>query len=97
MSGSILVTRSVTSSRKPRHALATGKPTRYDFPITVRDKSGKVRVVSGETHKPKRNKRKVRTSKNRKVAYRLSTQRVKGSGSTFDEQVMARIGTIHQD
>jgi len=96
MSGSILVTRSVSSSRKPRHALATGKPTRYDFPITVRDKSGKVRVVSGEVVRPKRG-RKGRTSKNRKVAYRLSTQRVKGSAVTFDEQVMARIGTIHQD
>jgi len=97
MSGSILVTRSVTSSRKPRHALATGRPTRYDFPVTITDKSGKVRQVSGETYKPKRNKRKVRTSKNRKVAYRLSTQRVKGSGSTFDSEVMARIGTIHQE
>ena len=99
MSGSILVTRSVTSSRKPRHALATGKPIRYDFPVTVTDKSGRVRLVSGETYSPKRkrNRRKGRTSKNRKVAYRLSGQRAKGSGSTFDSEVMARIGTIHQD
>ena len=97
MSGSVMVTRSVTSSRKPRHALATGKPVRYDFPVVVTDKSGRVRVVSGETHKPKRNKRKPRTSKNRKVAYRLSAQRVKGSAVTFDSEVMARIGTIHQE
>jgi hypothetical protein len=96
MSGSVMVTRSVTSSRKPRHALATGKQVRYDFPITVRDKSGRVRVVSGEVVRPKRG-RKGRASKNRKVAYRLSAQRVKGSAVTFDEQVMARIGTIHQD
>ena len=96
MSGSVLVTRSVTSSRKPRHALATGKPTRYDFPVTITDKSGKVRVVSGEVVRPKRG-RKGRTSKNRKVAYRLSAQRVKGSGETFDAQVMREIGTIHQE
>ena len=96
MSGSILVTRSVSSSRKPRHALATGKRTRYDFPVTITDKSGKVRVVSGETIKPKR-KRKPRASKNRKVAYRLSAQRVKGSGSTFDTEVMRKIGTIHSE
>jgi hypothetical protein len=96
MSGSIMVTRSVSSSRKPRYALATGKQVRYDFPITVRDKSGRVRVVSGEVVRPKRG-RKGRASKNRKVAYRLSAQRVKGSGSTFDSEVMARIGTIHQE
>ena len=96
MSGSVLVTRSVTSSRKPRHALATGKPTRYDFPVTITDKSGKVRIVSGEVVRPKRG-RKGRTSKNRKVAYRLSAQRVKGSGETFDAQVMREIGTIHQE
>lgn len=81
MSGSVLVTRSVTSSRKPRHALATGKPTRYNFPVTITDKSGKVRVVSGEVVKPKRG-RKGRTSKNRKVAYRLSAQ--VGKDSTTD-------------
>ena len=96
MSGSVLVTRSVTSSRKPRHALATGKPTRYDFPVTITDKSGRVRVVSGEVVRPKRG-RKGRTSKNRKVAYRLSAQRVKGSGDTFDARVMREIGTIHQE
>ena len=96
MSGSVLVTRSVTSSRKPRHALATGKPTRYSFPVTITDKSGKVRVVSGEVVRPKRG-RKGRTSKNRKVAYRLSTQRVKGSGETFDTRVMREIGTIHHE
>lgn len=98
MSGSVMVTRSVSSSRKPRYSLASGNDSRYSFPVTIRDKSGRVRVVSGETHKPKRKKsRKVRTSKNRKVAYRLSTQRVKGSGSTFDSEVMRRIGTIHQE
>jgi len=99
MSGSVMVTRSVTSSRKPRHALATGKPVRYDFPVTVTDKSGRVRQVSGETYKPKRkrNRRKGRTNKNRKVAYRLSAQRVKGSVVSFDSEVMARIGTIHQE
>ena len=97
MSGSILVTRSVSSSRKPRHALATGKPIRYDFPVTITDKSGRVRVVSGETHAPKRNKRKPRTSKNRKVAYRLSAQRVKGSAVSFDNEVMRKIGTIHEE
>jgi hypothetical protein len=96
MSGSVLVTRSVSSSRKPRHALATGKPKRYDFPVTITDKSGRVRVVSGEVVRPKRG-RKGRTSKNRKVAYRLSAQRVKGSADTFDTQVMREIGTIHQE
>jgi hypothetical protein len=98
MSGSVMVTRSVSSSKKPRHALATGNPTRYNFPVTITGKDGVVRVVSGEIHKPKRKKsRKVRTSKNRKVAYRLSAQRVKGSGSTFDSEVMRKIGTIHQE
>ena len=97
MSGSVMVTRSVSSSRKPRYSLASGNDSHYSFPVTIRDKSGKVRVVSGETHKPKRKSRKVRTSKNRKVAYRLSTQRVKGSGSTFDSEVMRKIGTIHQE
>lgn len=96
MSGSILVTRSVTSSRKPRYALATGTPTRYDFPVTIKDKSGRVVVISGKVIRPKRG-RKGRTSKNSKIAYRLSTQRVKGSGETFDSQVMREIGTIHQD
>jgi hypothetical protein len=70
---------------------------RQAFPVTITGKDGKVRVVSGETYKPKRKSRKVRTSKNRKVAYRLSAQRVKGSGSTFDSEVMRKIGTIHQE
>lgn len=70
---------------------------RHASPVTIRDKFGNVRVVSGETYKPKRKSRKVRTSKNRKVAYRLSAQRVKGSGSSFDSEVMRRIGTIHQE
>lgn len=101
MSGSVLVTRSVTSSRKPRHALATGKPIRYDFPVTITDKSGRVRLVSGETYSPKRkrNRRKGRTSKNRKVAYRLSAQRTRGeaiTGTLFDSGALGKQGfNIH--
>lgn len=91
--------REVRSTARGRHALATrtrSQRTRYDFPVTITDKSGKVRIVSGEVVRPKRG-RKGRTSKNRKVAYRLSAQRVKGSGDTFDAQVMREIGTIHQE
>jgi hypothetical protein len=97
MSGSIMVTKSVSSSRKPRYALASGNDSRYNFPVTIKDRSGKVRVVSGETIKPKRNKRKPRSSKNRKVSYRLSAQRVSGGAITFDEGIMRKIGTIHQE
>lgn len=96
MSGSVMVTRSVSSSRKPRHALATGTPTRYEFPVTITGKDGRVRVVSGETHKPKR-KRKQRASKNRKIAYRLSEQGSRGVSDSFDREVMRKIGTIHTE
>lgn len=114
--------REVRSTARGRHALATrtrSQRTRYDFPVTITDKSGRVRVVSGEVVRPKRGrkgrtvatqldnpnlhiglrnrKRKGRSSKNRKVAYRLSAQRVKGSGETFDARVMREIGTIHQE
>jgi hypothetical protein len=96
---SVTTIREVRTTARPRHALATrtrSQQTRHNFPVTITDKSGRVRVVSGEVVRPKRG-RKGRTSKNRKVAYRLSAQRVKGSGDTFDARVMREIGTIHQD
>jgi len=88
---SVMVELPPASRIRPRTTRRTASP------VTIRDKFGRVVVVSGETHKPKRNKRKGRTSKNRKVAYRLSAQRVKGSAVSFDNEVMARIGTIHQE
>lgn len=87
---SVMVELPPASRIRPRTTRRTASP------VTIRDKFGRVVIVSGETHRPKR-KRKQRASKNRKVAYRLSAQRVKGSGSTFDNEVMARIGTIHQE
>ncbi len=81
--------REVRSTARGRHSLATrtrSQRTRYDFPVTITDKSGKVRVVSGEVVRPKRG-RKGRTSKSRKVAYRLSAQVGKESatGTLFDK------------
>jgi hypothetical protein len=87
---------SVIVELPPASRIRPRKTRRTASPVTIRDKSGRVVVVSGETYKPKR-KRKQRASKNRKVAYRLSTQRVKGSAVTFDESVMRRIGTIHEE
>ena len=96
MSGSILVTRSVSSSRKPRYALATGNNSRKVFPVTVTDKSGKVRVISGDIIKPKR-KLKNRKSKVQRVTYRLSDQSVTGDSVSFDLAVMKKMGSIHAE
>ena len=87
---SVMVELPPASRIRPRTTRRTASP------VTIRDKSGRVRVVSGKIVRPKRG-RKGRASKNRKVAYRLSAQRVKGSVVSFDSEVMARIGTIHQE
>lgn len=96
----MIVPRKVISSKRPRHALATGTNSRKAQPVTVTDKFGKVRVISGEIVKPtrkNRKNRKVRKVKSQKVSYRLSDQVISGEGISFDLQVMQKIGSIHAE
>jgi hypothetical protein len=93
----LLVPRKVISSTRPRYALATGTNSRKVFPVTVTDRSGKVRVISGEIVKPTRKNRKVRKPKAQKVSYRLSDQTITGDAVSFDLKVMQKIGSIHAD
>lgn len=65
-------------------------------PVTITDKFGRVRVVSGETFKPKRG-RKGKKGKQPKATYRLSEQVSRGVSGSFDMEMMHRIGTIHAE
>ena len=98
---SVATIREVRSTARPRHALAT-RPTsqksRYNFPVTITDKSGRVRVVSGDTIRPKRGRKgRKRKAKQVKATYRLSEQVSRGVSGSFDSEVMRKIGTIHAE
>lgn len=88
--------RKVSSSYRPRHALATGKQVRHSFPVTVTRPDGTTFTVAPKFRKVAR-KRKVDKPKSVKVA-KVSEQDTKAIDlAERQARVLKQLGSIHAE
>lgn len=101
---SVATIREVRSTARPRHALAT-RPTsqksRYNFPVTITDKFGRVRVVAGDTIQPKRGrkgrKRKAKQKQQQNIRVNVALHNAQAGDSDFDARIRKALGSIHAE
>ena len=88
--------RKVSSSYRPRYALATGKQVRHSFPVTVTRPDGTTFTVAPKFRKVAR-KRKVDKPKSAKVA-QVSQQDTKAIElAERKARVLKQLGSIHAE
>ena len=88
--------RKVSSSYRPRHALATGKQVRHSFPVTVTRPDGTTFTIAPKFRKVAR-KRKVDKPKSAKVA-QVSQQDTKAIElAERQARVLKQLGSIHAE
>lgn len=88
--------RKVSSSYRPRHALATGKQVRHSFPVTVTRPDGTTFTVAPKFRKVAR-KRKVDKPKLVKVVSVSQQDTVAIELAERKARVLKQLGSIHAE
>lgn len=86
----------VSSSYRPRHALATGKQVRHNFPVTVTRSDGTTFTVAPKFRKVAR-KRKIDKPKAAKVRTVSAQDSVAIDLAERKARVLKELGSIHAE